>query len=56
MKRYLIVGIYEDNNQRYADVAEGRSPTDAERRFKKKHPEIIIAAVIEDPNNVKIVG
>jgi len=52
-KTYTVVGIYEDNRQRYAEFVEAESPEDAEEQVHQCiEVPIAIAAVIEGKVNV----
>ena len=47
MKKYLIVGIYaEDNSQRTTERVEAINANEAEAAFKRKRPDVIVAGVI----------
>lgn len=44
MPKYMIIGIYDDNGQRYADTVHAKDAAAAER----KAPDgLIVAAVLE---------
>ena len=42
---YLVIGIYEDNNQRFAEDFQARSPEEAEKMCLREYPGLIIAGV-----------
>ena len=53
MKTYLVIGVYEDNHQRYADYFCADSPAQAEQLAQKEvESPLIIAAVMLDGNIV----
>ncbi len=59
MKTYTVIGIYEDNHQRYADVVKATSPEEAEELVladakKRCEGDLVIAAVIE--GDAKVVA
>lgn len=62
LKEFLVIGIYEDNQQRYADTFQARTPAEAEKKAKKvarefEKTELEVAAVIEgDLSKIKVVG
>ena len=52
-KEYVVIGLYEDNMQRYADSFQARSPEEAEEKAKKvarefEKTDLIVAAVLLD--------
>lgn len=46
LKTFTVVGIYSDNNQRWAQSFAAEDAEDAERQVKELEPEILIAGVI----------
>lgn len=47
-KTYTVIGVYADNQQRYADTFEASSPEAAEEQAEAStETELIIAGVIE---------
>lgn len=53
MSEYLVIGLYADNDQRYATTVNADTPEDAERiaqdQVVQLHPEgleLIVAAVL----------
>ena len=48
MPIYTVIGIYEDNHQRYADTVEADSPEEAERIVENSDgPRVMIAGTVE---------
>lgn len=52
MHAYLVIGIYADNHQRYADTFDASTPDEAEEMAqdaaKAAHTSLIIAGVLRD--------
>ena len=58
MKTYTVVGLYEDNLQRYADTFKARDPDQAEQLAvlqaqKDEGTNLLVAAVLE--GDVKVL-
>lgn len=48
MKHYLVVGVYEDDHERFATSVSAKNPAEAEAAARKEATgELIVAAVIE---------
>lgn len=50
---YMIVGLYPEENgkmQRFAESLKAANPDEAEELFAIQFPDVIIAGVLEDPN------
>jgi hypothetical protein len=55
MSTYTVIGIYDDNGQRFATVVEAESPALAERAaVEDADSDIIIAGVVRD--EVEVCG
>jgi hypothetical protein len=52
MQRYLVIGLYVAYNERYADVIEAATPDDAEAEAIAEHPDLTIAAVLNEEGQV----
>lgn len=58
--KYLVIGIYADNDQRFADSYETETPEEAQELAIREADayegtQLIVAAVIEDADNVRVV-
>lgn len=51
-RTYTVIGIYEDNHQRFASVYEATSAEDAEWQCCTENPGVLVAATIE--GNVEV--
>ena len=43
---YTVIGLYEDNHQRFAGTYEASSPGEAEEIGRRENPGLIVAAVL----------
>lgn len=46
-KKYTVVGIYEDDGQRWCDSFDAESPEDAEEQAEDAYPGVTIAGTFE---------
>lgn len=47
MKTYMVVGVYEDNFDRFAEDIEAENVPSAEEIAEVRFPSIIVAAIID---------
>ena len=47
--RYLVIGVYDDNGQRFADTVEAENPAVAEEIVLKENKMLVIAGVVAVP-------
>jgi hypothetical protein len=52
MNTYLGIGLYEDDNTRFASSYEAESPEDAEQLATTGHPGLVVAGVINEEGQV----
>jgi len=52
MRKFLVIGIYEDDYQRFADEYWAKTPEQAEQMSKADHPGLIVAGVINSQGEV----
>ena len=43
---YVVVGLYHDNLQRFAEDVQARTPEEAESLFSADHPDVTIAGIV----------
>ena len=43
---YMVIGLYADNDQRFAESVEAVTPEKAEELFRQDHPDVLIAGVL----------
>ena len=55
LTNYLVVGLYTDNQQRFAESVEAGTPEEAEELFRKDHPDVRIAGVVVG-DHLKVVA
>ncbi len=57
IKNYFLTGVYpssetgESGYQRWAESVRAKSPEEAERKMLKEYPGLVIAGVVENPDN-----
>ncbi len=63
LKTYLVVGIYRDNQQRYAEYVTAETPEEAEKitaksAFDESDAELVVAAVFlkDRQGHLNLVG
>ena len=47
---YLVIGLYLDNGQRFADEVEAKTPEEAEDQFSADNPDVTIAGIVTGLN------
>lgn len=52
MQNYLVIGIYSDDYQRFAEAYEAETSDEAEQIALDLHPGLIIAGVLNDGGRV----
>ena len=52
MSTYLVVAIYREDDQRFAEDYEAATPDEAEKMALEDHPGLIIAGVIDKDGRV----
>ena len=43
---HLVIGLYDDNGQRFADEVVAKTPKEAEKLFEADHPGVTIAGIV----------
>lgn len=51
-RTYLVIGIYRDDHSRFAESYAADSPDEAEQIAEAGHPNLIVAAVINEEGQV----
>ena len=45
-RMHLVIGLYDENQQRFADEVEAKTPKEAEDKFSAAHPDVTVAGIV----------